>query len=208
MDALANAQGSFTLFYQSLSSLGRDKVLSSVASVIKSHFQILYPEKPFKKPVGRPKKLPVLPIPSLDLPVDVDRFFNFSGMGKFRSEFGAELILRNLYSHLDSSSGTMVIDEFHHVSRAGSVLDTLLREFRVSGQLVGISQSLSDVSPSMISNFGYIFIGRSIHPNDLSFLEILDPKLPRLVAGLPPFTFLSLHEYLSGHVALYRWFDD
>ena len=212
MHALSN--GSFVDFWRVLGSYGKDGLLSSVASVVKSHFEVLYPplvEKPEKKPVGRPRKVSsvrVLP-PPLHPPPLSDRFFDFSGMGKFRAEFGAELVLRYLYSRLDGSFGVMLIDEFHHVAKPNSVLDTLLREFRVSGRLVGVSQSLSDVAPSMLSNFGSIFVGRGVHALDLKFLDQIDGKLPRLVVGLPAFCFLALHEYVStGRVVVYRWFDD
>lgn len=206
--------GSFDGFWRDLKSFAKDRLLSSVSSVVRSHFEILYPpvvEEPVKKSVGRPPRVPPVPVlpPPLDPPPFSGRFFDFSGMGKFRAEFGAELVLRNLYSHLDGSFGVMVIDEFHHVAKSGSVLDTLLREFRVSGRLVGISQSLSDVVPSMLSNFGSIFLGRSVHALDLKFLDQIDERLPRLVVGLPAYSFLALHEYVSsGKVVVYRWFDD
>ena len=199
MSALSGSKD-FKGFYGSLDALGSEKIYSSVVSIVRSHFSVLYPVWSNRR--GRPRKSPS----TFDRSVSS---ISFAGLGSFRSEFGAELFLRGLYSSIGSDFGTLVIDEFHHVARSGSVIDTLLREFRVSGQLVAITQSLSDVSPSMLSNFGYILLGRSVHPDDLVYLERLSPQLPALVAGLPPRVFLSLTEYLADPdpVPLYGWVD-
>jgi hypothetical protein len=174
-----------------------EKVSSAVSRMIISHFGVLYPE--YKAKRGRPSKDKLASFASV----------SFAGLGRFRSEFGAELYLRGMYSFIGSSFGALVIDEFHHVARSGSVVDQLLREFRVSGRLIALTQSLSDVSPSMLANFGYVLLGRSIHPQDISYLASLSSALPRIVSGLPPRVFLSLGEYLvrSDPLPLYGWID-
>lgn len=220
MSALEN---SFSMkeFKTRLKNMKSDKLISSVASVIFSHFSVLYPDDNVKS--GRPPKLlsppaftnidysvsPVQPLKLGTPPYTIS--LSFAGMGSFRSEFAVELLLRRFYAGLGSDMGTLYIDEFHHVSRPGSLIDILLREFRASGRLIGITQNLSDVAPSMLSNFGHVFIGRSIHSGDISYLSLLSPVLPRLVSSLPPYTFLSLSEFLADPtqgLPLYRWFND
>jgi hypothetical protein len=192
-------------FDSALDVLAEDKVSASVVAVVRSHFRVLYPFVREEKKRGRPRKFGGV------FPSDRQSKISFAGLGSFRAEFGAELFLRGLYSLVGSDFGTLLVDEFHHVARDGSIVDTLLREFRISGRLVAVSQSLSDVSPSMLSNFGYILLGRSVHGGDLEYLERLDASLPPLVAGLPPRVFLSLGEFLSdpssGILPLYGWYD-
>ena len=182
----------FPFFLKVLESNKSHQLISSVSSLILSHFEVLYPaSQEFRG----------------DSVLNHSKF-SFANIGTFRSEFGAELILRNYYSSMNKDNGVLMIDEFHHVSRPGSIIDTLLREFRIAGRLVAISQNLSDLSPSMLSNFGYILIGRSIHPDDLLYLSRIAPELPVLVSSLPKYTFLNLSEYLlnKSDLPLYRWF--
>jgi hypothetical protein len=193
----------FRVFSSRLDELSKDRISSSIVSVVRSHFSVLYPSQQNKR--GRP------PRSRLVFSAGRGSRISFAGLGSFRAEFGAELFLRGLYSTIGSDFGTLLIDEFHHVARQGSILETLLREFRLSGRLVGVTQCLSDVSSSMLSNFGYVLVGRSIDSEDLQYLSRLDGKLPRLVAGLPPRVFLSLTEFLSDpfsrSLPLYGWFD-
>ena len=178
-------------------------ISSQIRSLIYSHFSFFYSSFTSKR--GRPVK-----DPKSYKGLGKKFYVSFSGLGSLRSEFGAELVLRSLYSNLSSDFGTLIIDEFHHVARPNSIVDTLLREFRISGQLVAISQSLSDISSSILANFGTILISRSIHPQDLLYLASLNEKLPHLVSSLPPFVFLNLSAFLSGSdkMPLYRWFND
>ena len=201
MDALFKG-GGYGGFLDELDKIGNDRVRGSIASIVKSHFSVLYPS--WKKPRGRPSKERKF----LGSVIGGGRV-SFAGLGSFKAEYGAELFLRNLYSRLDENFGVMVIDEFHHVAREGSIVDTLLREFRVSGQLVAITQSLSDVSPAMLSNFGHIFLGRSVHPGDLAYLARLDSRLPVIIAGLAPRVFLDLTQYLVDRnpLPLFGWVD-
>lgn len=199
MDVVSSSMD-FKQFYARLADYAEEGVTRSVCSLIRSHFDTLYPFWVARN--GRP--------PTRNRIVPLTEFrISFAGMGNFRAEFGAELFLRGLYSSLGSKFGSLLIDEFHHVARAGSVVDALLREFRVSGRLIAISQSLSDVDPGMISNFGYILVSRSVHAGDLAFLARLHGDLPALVSHLPARVFLSLSEYLddpsTGALPLYRW---
>jgi hypothetical protein len=192
-------------FDSQLDLLAEDRLSASVVAVVRAHFRVLYPFLRGEKRRGRPRKFGAVSVAGRQSRI------SFAGLGSFRAEFGAELFLRGLYSSVGLDFGALLIDEFHHVARPGSIIDTLLREFRVSGRLVAVSQSLSDVAPSMLSNFGYILLGRSVHGGDLQYLERLDASLPPLVAGLPPRVFLSLGEFLSdpdsGVLPLYGWYD-
>jgi hypothetical protein len=203
MGALTASKGKgFDSFLAELGKLENDKIKASIVSIVRSHFSVLYPT--WKKPRGRPSKKKAYVGSSA-----LGNRVSFAGLGSFKAEYGAELFLRNLYSRLDQNFGVMVIDEFHHVAREGSIVDTLLREFRVSGQLVAITQSLSDVSPAMLSNFGHILLGRSAHPGDLAYLARLDSRLPVIVAGLAPRVFLDLTQYLVDRnpLPLFGWVD-
>jgi hypothetical protein len=196
VSALVGCQD-FKAFKANLGRVREGTVLKGIAGLILSHFNALYPERP----VGRPKKKESRVFSGFGM--------DFSGMDSFSSEFGAEMFLRSVYSKLDKDFGTLLIDEFHHVARAGSVVDTLLREFRIAGNLVGVTQALADVSPSMLANFGYILVGRSVHPWDIEYLGRLDSRLPKLVKALPARVFLSLTEYLKDYdpLPVYGWFD-
>ncbi len=191
--ALSRARRSknpFSAFYRDLDSYSG--LEASVASLVRSHFDFFFPGQKVSRRSSRFK-------------------VSFEGLPSMAAEFGAELLLRSLYSGLSGVIGTVLIDEFHHVARERSILDTLLREARVAGRIVGITQSLSDVAPSMLANFGYVLVGNSIHPGDLAYLGSFYPDLQRLVFSLPPRVFLSLREYLSapkGVPPLYAWLDD
>ena len=199
----------FEQFFKYLESLTFDHLVSTVASVIRSHFLILSTLYIQKNKRGRPPVSPIQSYGKINLKV------NLAGLGTFRSEFAAELLLRKYYSSIGKDLGTLFIDEFHHVSRERSIVDTLLREFRSSGQLVGITQNLSDVAPSMLSNFGNILVGRSINPDDMKILASLSynkygsPILPDLVSSLPKYVFLNLTEFLANtsEYPYYRWYD-
>ena len=199
----------FSLFFKNLKKSQSNRLTSSVADLIHTHFSSLYPERIIEIESENSKPDEKLPDVRGNKPLTNFTKISFAGLNTFSMEFGAELILRNYYNHMSQDNGILMIDEFHHVSRPNSIVDTLLREFRISGQLVAISQNLSDVSSSMLSNFGVILIGRSIHPDDLLYLSRLDPKLPGIVSSMPPYVFLNLSEYLlsPNHVQkpYYMW---
>ena len=163
-----------------------------IDAVVSSHFDLLYP-------TGL-----VVPDPHERLPGHV----SFAGMGSFEQDFGAELYMRHLYRRM-SENGKKVIflDEFHHLSRRGSIVEQMLREYRASGHLVCVSQFISDVDPSMFGNFGIILVGNSTNPLDLAILEKIDKRLPSIVSRLPAYSFLNLREFLavSGKDCLYKW---
>ena len=200
VDVFQKSEKNMEEFYRLLALKDRDRVVSGVSSLISLHFKAFYGFPSFS--------FDEVPVPVRKANQGF-RFMSFEGLGTMNQEFGAELMLRNVYSRVGSSVGTVLVDEFHHVARAGSILDTLLREMRVSGRLVGVTQSLSDVVPSMLNNFGIVLVGRSVHPGDMDFLGRLGDILPGVVSGLPRYCFLSLHEYLStGRLAVYRWSDE
>ena len=114
---------SFVSFERHLKEMETDKMMASVVNVIRSYFSYLYPPLLSGKYTS-----------SRDLVEFEARKINFAGLGKVRSEFGAELFLRGLYSAVGSAIGTVFVDEFHHVARPGSIVDILLREFRISGR--------------------------------------------------------------------------
>ena len=144
LEADLSDSGRFQLFFDYVRAAKKDKLTSSVASVLAAHFSVLYP-KSGKKGPGRPRGDDAM---ERLVYRDFDGKISFANLGSFKAEFGAELFLRDMYSRIGSAIGTVVIDEFHHVARSGSIVDILLREFRISGRLVAVSQSLSDVAPS------------------------------------------------------------
>lgn len=189
----------FGTFLKRLESYRDDKVLKGVAAIIRQHFSFIYGA--YRKKRGRPRKGAVV--------MSAKDSISFAGLGNLRSEFGAELFLRDLYTRIGNFQGDVLIDEFHHVGRKGSVIDTLLREYRVSGRLIAITQALSDLDPSMLTNFGYIFLGRSVHSMDLDYLKKIDERLPGFVSRLPPRVFLSLTEFIVNPdpLPLYAWIE-
>ena len=178
---------SFRAFFQDLQRQGKEKSVSSqVARVVLGHFMMLYPDYALDHGKARSKK-------------KMAKRVSFAGLGSFEQDFGAELYLRYFYSQIGSRPdyGTVFIDEFHHVSRKGSVVGQLLREFRSTGRIVAVSQFLSDVDHSMLANFGHVFIGNSTDAKDLEILAKLSPRLAVIVPRLPPYVFLSLREFLA-----------
>jgi hypothetical protein len=179
---------------------GSDKMMSGIASLLHSHFEVLSSLFQGNKKFSHSKKLNL----------------SFAGLGTFKAEFGAELLLRDYYSRIGRSLGSLMIDEFHHVSRSGSIIDILLREMRLSGRLIAITQNLTDLSPAMINNFGTILLGRSVNSDDMKFLSYFgnskrySSELPIIVSSLPKFCFLNFTEYLVSRdpVPIYRWYND
>lgn len=173
---------------------GSDKMMSGIASLLHSHFEVLSSLFQGNKKFSNSKKLKL----------------SFAGLGSFKAEFGAELLLRDYYSRIGRSLGSLMIDEFHHVSRSGSIIDILLREMRLSGRLIAITQNLTDLSPGMINNFGTILLGRSVNSDDMKYLSLFSDKLPALVSSLPSYCFLNFTEFLTNPSLrpIYRWYND
>lgn len=177
-----------------------DKMMSGIASLLHSHFEVLSS----------------LFLGNDEIPYSKSLKLSFAGLGTFKSEFGAELLLRDFYSRIGRSIGSLMIDEFHHVSRSGSIIDILLREMRLSGRLIAITQNLTDLSPGMVNNFGTILLGRSVNSDDLKFLSLFgknkygSSELPDIISSMPPYCFLNFSEFLTdpGQYPIYRWVDD
>ena len=195
MNGLNVSHRDLKLLMQFLFNYSSNNTMSGVASLLSSHFDLLSS----------------LFVSNPDVPYMDKLQLSFAGLGTFKSEFAADLLLRSYYSRIGNDLGSLMIDEFHHVSRPGSIVDVLLREMRLSGRLIAITQNLTDLSPAMINNFGTILIGRTINENDLRFLSLfvnrksINSQLVSMVSSIPPHVFLNLNEYLSDRLGSYYY---
>ncbi len=133
---------------------------------------------------------------------------------KLLQDFFAEFELRKLYNYNEinsnkiSNNKQIYIEEMHHLGRKETILNQMLREYRTKGQIIGITQSLSDLDPEIMANFGHILIGKTINPRDIAIFRDISDILPKLIPRLPPRVFLNLEEFLEGEKNyLYIWQD-
>ena len=86
------------------------------------------------------------------------------------------------------------IDEFHHLAGfQHSIVGEILREVRARGSVVAISQSMSDVLPGFLSQFGRIFCGADFDPRDLSMYPY--HGLAESLYGMPKYRFVDVREF-------------
>lgn len=108
----------------------------------------------------------------------------------------SDYILRSEYEQILNE--IISIDEIH---RLKPLLDTtisrLTREIRSRGGLIATSQSLSDLPPELINNFGTIYLFGTIDRRDLEYLSLIDPELMKDVLQLNDHEFIELRSYLK-----------
>ena len=129
---------------------------------------------------------------------DRSSWFLFSDLDYSESLFFSEYLLRIAF---EKKIGNLYVDEFHRLAKfPNSIVGRLLREYRTIGSLWCVSQSLSDIDPGLLNNFGTILVFNSISPLDLEILRKIDDRLPLRVSSLLPYEFINLRDYLGRKV--------
>lgn len=131
------------------------------------------------------------------------RFF-FDGLSDWEKRFFHEFILRLYWNR--NHSLFLRIDEFHHLSDLQhSIIGVILREVRSRGGVVAATQNLSDVYPSYVNQFGSLFLGSTISPDDLGFWRYSSPLVSQRLASMPPYRFFDARAFLRNPGLSVEW---
>lgn len=108
--------------------------------------------------------------------------------------FFSDYILRQSYSLLLNE--IISIDEAHRLKPLLSgLLSTMAREIRTRGGLILTTQSLSDIPPEMLNNFGTIFLFPTFSPLDLQICENIMPEIKETILQLDDHEFIELRSF-------------
>lgn len=119
---------------------------------------------------------------------------NMEGMSELEYQFFSDYILRQRYEEITQEF--ISIDEIHRLEPLMKGLITrITREIRSRGGLLATTQSLSDLPPEMLNNFGTIFLFQTIDNRDLKFLEQLSIKLQENILTLEPHEFIEIRSF-------------
>lgn len=119
---------------------------------------------------------------------------SFDGMAEDEYLFFSDYILRNQYDELLNQ--IISIDEIHRLKPLlTGIINRITREVRSRGGLMATTQSLSDLPPSLINNFGTIYLFTTLDSRDLEFLERIEEKLPNLILNLEDHEFVEIRSY-------------
>ena len=108
--------------------------------------------------------------------------------------FFSDYILRNQYDELLNQ--IISIDEIHRLKPLmPQTIGRITREIRSRGGLIATSQSLTDLPPNLITNFGTIYQFQTLDKNDLQYLELIDEQLKQDVLTLEDHEFIEIRTY-------------
>ena len=119
---------------------------------------------------------------------------NMEGMAELEYQFFSDYILRQRYEEITQEF--ISIDEIHRLQPLmKGLLTRITREIRSRGGLLATTQSLSDLPPEMLNNFGTIFLFTTIDSRDLKYLEQLSTKLKDNILTLKPHEFTEIRSF-------------
>ncbi len=108
--------------------------------------------------------------------------------------FFSDYILRNGYDALQDE--IISIDEIHRLTPLlETTISRITREIRSRGGLIASTQSMSDLPPALINNFGTIFTFQNIDIRDLRYFSEIDRDLKEDVLALEEHEFLEVRSY-------------
>ena len=119
---------------------------------------------------------------------------SMEGMTEDEYLFFSDYILRMNYNELLDE--IISIDEIHRLTPLmDGLISQITREIRSRGGIIATSQSLSDLPPFLINNFGTIFIFQDIDKRDLEYFEEIDSDLKEDILKLENHEFIELRSY-------------
>ena len=119
---------------------------------------------------------------------------SFDGMAEDDYLFFSDYILRNQYDELLNE--IISIDEIHRLKPLlTGIINRITREVRSRGGIMATTQSLSDLPPSLINNFGTIYLFTTLDQRDLEFLGKIEEKLPKVILNLEDHEFIEIRSY-------------
>lgn len=119
---------------------------------------------------------------------------SFDGMAEDDYLFFSDYILRNQYDELLNE--IISIDEIHRLKPLlTGIINRITREVRSRGGIMATTQSLSDLPPSLINNFGTIYLFTTLDQRDLEFLGKIEEKLPKVILNLEDHEFVEIRSY-------------
>lgn len=119
---------------------------------------------------------------------------SFDQMAEDDYLFFSDYILRNQYDELLNE--IISIDEIHRLKPLlTGIINRITREVRSRGGIMATTQSLSDLPPSLINNFGTIYLFTTLDQRDLEFLGKIEEKLPKVILNLEDHEFVEIRSY-------------
>ena len=119
---------------------------------------------------------------------------SFDQMAEDDYLFFSDYILRNQYDELLNE--IISIDEIHRLKPLlTGIINRITREVRSRGGIMATTQSLSDLPPSLINNFGTIYLFTTLDQRDLEFLGKIEEKLPKVILNLEDHEFIEIRSY-------------
>jgi Cdc6-like AAA superfamily ATPase len=114
--------------------------------------------------------------------------------------FWCEIYLRYLWrAARDKRNFVIVIDEAHTIAKKqqnfAGIIDELARQARSLGAVVVAgTQDLSDIHSDILNQFATIFVGKTVHPDDLKIIKGVHPNLIYLLSALGRWEFFDLRQ--------------
>ena len=125
---------------------------------------------------------------------DFEHKITFEDLSEDEYLFFSDYLLRMKYGEILNE--IISIDEIHRLRPLmDGLISRITREIRSRGGLLCTSQSLSDLPPALVNNFGTIFCFNTIDLRDLQFFEKIDPDLKDSILHLEDHEFLEIRTF-------------
>jgi energy-coupling factor transporter ATP-binding protein EcfA2 len=163
----------------------KDLIKKGVLNYVYSKLKLYYPTS--KELIKDKRTLPLKNILSME------------DMTQEEQIFFTDYILRTTINEIEERG--LLIDELHRLKQLNEgIISQIVREIRHKGFVIGITQSLSDLPDSLISNFGTIFAFHSLNFTDLQKYKILDNSLSQEILKLREHEFVEVQNWTEEKV--------
>ena len=119
---------------------------------------------------------------------------SMEGLTELEYQFFSDYILRSQYEQI---MGEIIsIDEIHRLKPLmAGLLTRISREIRSRGGFLATTQSLSDLPPEMLNNFGSIYLFPTLDRRDLDFLDKLHGELRETILQNDDHEFMEIRSF-------------
>jgi len=163
----------------------KDLIKKGVITYIYSKLKLYYPTS--KELIYDKRTLPLKNILSLE------------DMTQEEQIFFTDYVLRTTIGEIEERG--LLIDEMHRLKQLNEgIISQIVREIRHKGFVIGITQSLSDLPDSLISNFGTIFAFHSLNFTDLQKYKTIDNNLAQEILKLREHEFIEVQNWTQEKV--------
>jgi energy-coupling factor transporter ATP-binding protein EcfA2 len=163
----------------------KDLIKRGVISYVYSKLKLYYPTS--KELIHDKRTLPLKNILSME------------DMTQEEQIFFTDYVLRTTIGEIEERG--LLIDEMHRLKQLNEgIISQIVREIRHKGFVIGITQSLSDLPDSLISNFGTIFAFHSLNFTDLQKYKTIDNNLAQEILKLREHEFIEVQNWTEEKV--------